>query len=1124
MHRDLLLIITTIDLALSGASLFLNTEIRYKKIKGLERTMKRQQQFCLTVAIIAIMCVANTYAFQVSTPVSGDEWGPFAHLKNVVELKIGDPNNVEGHWEMGIRKRHHGFFPMEKVTDFPWINADDPNTWYDEAEAQGAAAPEGQPIATGSSNKNDMQPFTLEFIQATGEVIFTLGWPNHKWERQVTYQYEDYAGRGMDEIYVMASKGNSCKSSVHELELKVGTDNYEPVISELTGQGKNTYIAISGLACMDYTLKGYIKFGWAQPVLHADIEAVFAFGEPCGAEFWSIEGDVRTAQFDPDVLPEPWVLKFISKSSETPMSGSLICDLPANISFSSISDLSADYALSDAGVIEGTSPRFSMTLDINDNGIIDPNDETVSVHWVVLDERITATPYDWFNTGNLYDSNDLRVDLSQVGGEFFSTIDDAKTQIGEKNVLRVSLIVEGYEPIYVDNVKIDAYVYSPGPPFFIGDFNDDHQVGATDLRMLADNWLTMDCLPDPNTCQKTDIAPVELPDGKVNLQDIALFAENWLLGTEEDPPNPYFMEFAVVPTAIDAYSITMTAVTASDESGVEYYFNNVTVPFHDSGWQPSSTYVDTDLYPDAVYVYRVKARDVSQLKNENVYSDPNSARTEYADVWPPSPNPPTWVSVPTAVDSHTVAMEVGVASDTSGVEYYFYNEIDPNHSSGWQDSTVYVDTGLQEETRYQYIVLARDKSLNLNMTIPSVRKSVDTPVGEDLYPPIPNPMTWQVLPEATGENSIIMTAALATDRPTTGVEYFFEVSDSNGLVDTSDWQASRVYEDTDLQVDTLYTYRVKARDKSPNQNETDYSDPASATTLPDSTSPQPVTWDLPPRTIGSHTVIMTSAIATDAAGVQYYFHNATDPTHDSGWQDSEFYEDAGLDPNTEYTYQIKARDKFPGQFNETEYSEIALVTTALEGAVQTLVLLSMPEYDGRIWGTNAGGLFYNGFQTTPRSLRLGGVPDFGYRSQVSFDTTRLMPTKLPQLIIVAANLELTCGLHAIVSDDPFSWGGACRVDLDSAFAGDPDLSVLDWDYPGEVTGAAFFNRTSAPAINEAMTSTDFTQQGKDYIDRNGITQMRVLFNNVKHSTASYVGFYSGEWSEKEPKLIIQYTD
>ena len=95
--------------------------------------MKRLQQLSLVVATITIVCVANTYAFEVSTPVSGEEWGPFAHLKNVVELKIGDPNNPEGHWEMGIRKRHKGFFPMAKVTDFPWINADDPTTWYDEA-------------------------------------------------------------------------------------------------------------------------------------------------------------------------------------------------------------------------------------------------------------------------------------------------------------------------------------------------------------------------------------------------------------------------------------------------------------------------------------------------------------------------------------------------------------------------------------------------------------------------------------------------------------------------------------------------------------------------------------------------------------------------------------------------------------------------------------------------------------------------------------------------------------------------------------------------------------------------------------------------------------------------------
>lgn len=96
----------------------------------------------------------------------------------------------------------------------------------------------------------------------------------------------------------------------------------------------------------------------------------------------------------------------------------------------------------------------------------------------------------------------------------------------------------------------------------------------------------------------------------------------------------------------------------------------------------------------------------------------------------------------------------------------------------------------------------------------------------DVEPPTPNPMTWDVHPYATGHSSIAMTATTATDP--SGVEYFFDCTAGGGH--DSGWQDSPSYEDTGLQPDTSYTYRVTARDKSSNQNETGPSSEASATT------------------------------------------------------------------------------------------------------------------------------------------------------------------------------------------------------------------------------------------------------------------------------------------------------
>jgi len=105
-----------------------------------------------------------------------------------------------------------------------------------------------------------------------------------------------------------------------------------------------------------------------------------------------------------------------------------------------------------------------------------------------------------------------------------------------------------------------------------------------------------------------------------------------------------------------------------------------------------------------------------------------------------------------------------------------------------------------------------------------------TAVYVDKKPPQPNPMTWEAVPHATGQTSISMTATTATDPNGNDVEYFFDCTTAGGH--DSGWQDSSTYEDTGLQANTPYTYWVKARDKSPNANETVYSVAKSATTYP----------------------------------------------------------------------------------------------------------------------------------------------------------------------------------------------------------------------------------------------------------------------------------------------------
>ncbi len=100
--------------------------------------------------------------------------------------------------------------------------------------------------------------------------------------------------------------------------------------------------------------------------------------------------------------------------------------------------------------------------------------------------------------------------------------------------------------------------------------------------------------------------------------------------------------------------------------------------------------------------------------------------------------------------------------------------------------------------------------------------------------------------------------------------------------------------------------------------------------VPDTTppSPNPSTWATEPYATSSTSIRMVATSATDTRGVEYYFHETSgNPgATDSGWQDSNTYEDTDLSPGTTYTYQVKTRDKSSAH-NETDPSGSASAMT-----------------------------------------------------------------------------------------------------------------------------------------------------------------------------------------------------
>ncbi len=231
---------------------------------------------------------------------------------------------------------------------------------------------------------------------------------------------------------------------------------------------------------------------------------------------------------------------------------------------------------------------------------------------------------------------------------------------------------------------------------------------------------------------------------------------------------------------------------------------------------------------------------------------------------------------------------------------------------------------------------------------------------EDTNPPVPNPSRWETDPYVSSAGSITMTAEAATDAWGWDVEYYFESISIDGGHD-SGWQRSPTYTDGGLTPGVEYGYRVKARDAM--GNETEWSEVRYAGL--DSIPPAPAPHIEIIFAVSETSVTMTSSVAVDDSEVEYYFESTSTGGHDSGWQDDPNYTDVDLDPNTEYSYRVKARDKSPYR-NETGWSETVIVRTLVSAD------LIAPTPDPMTWDPTQDP---NGFDGTPREIEIDADGD-----------------------------------------------------------------------------------------------------------------------------------------------------
>ncbi len=237
------------------------------------------------------------------------------------------------------------------------------------------------------------------------------------------------------------------------------------------------------------------------------------------------------------------------------------------------------------------------------------------------------------------------------------------------------------------------------------------------------------------------------------------------------------------------------------------YYNMVMVTkIYDDDERQSYTMPSTTA--GTVYVRVVDTdRSAGNRSLDTIYVD-DMYITSVSGGTPPTPNPMTWTTLPHATGSSSISMTATIASDPSGVEYYF---AETSHNPGgsdsdWQDSRTYEDTDLQSNTTYTYQVKARDKSTDHYETELSSAESATTTTSTSTGPgQATDPTPFDGKPDVN-RKTVTLNWTAGSDAASHNV--YLGTSDSFGPEDFKGNQTSTSYISSFLRKGKTYYWRI----------------------------------------------------------------------------------------------------------------------------------------------------------------------------------------------------------------------------------------------------------------------------------------------------------------------------